>query len=90
MPNGSPAALSNLQRFLKLEAAGGIVLFAAAAAALILANSPLGWMYTRFLDIPLALQIDGLVLKSRCRCGSTTGCRACPTPCCRRSQRWAA
>jgi NhaA family Na+:H+ antiporter len=63
MPNGSRSALSRLQQFLKLEAAGGLVLCAAAALALILANSPLGALYTRFLDLPLALQIDGLILK---------------------------
>lgn len=58
-----PSPLSLLQQFLKLEAAGGIALCAAAALALILANSPLGALYTRLLDIPLAVQIDGLVIK---------------------------
>ena len=63
MPNGPPSAPSRLQQFLKLEAAGGIVLCAAAAIALLLANSPWGALYTRLLDIPLAFQIGGLSIK---------------------------
>lgn len=55
--------MSRLRQFLDLESAGGIVLCAAAAFALILANSPFGALYTRLLDIPLAVQIDGLILK---------------------------
>ncbi|HXC89711.1 MAG TPA: Na+/H+ antiporter NhaA, partial [Stellaceae bacterium] len=54
---------SRLQRFFAPESAGGIVLFAATVLALIFANSPLGPLYTRFLDIPFAVQVDGLVLK---------------------------
>ncbi len=63
MPSGKPSPLSQLQQFLKLESAGGIALCAAAALALILANSPLGALYTRLLDTPLAVQIDGLIIK---------------------------
>jgi len=55
--------VSRLQQFLALESAGGIVLCAAAVLALILANSPLGPLYTLLLDIPLAVQIDDLLLK---------------------------
>jgi len=62
MPNGRPSPLSQLQRFLDLEAAGGVVLCAAAALAMIVANSPFSLLYTRLLDIPLAVQIDGLVI----------------------------
>jgi NhaA family Na+:H+ antiporter len=54
---------SPLQRFFAPESAGGIVLFAATVLALIFANSPLGPLYTRFLDTPLAVQVDGLALK---------------------------
>lgn len=63
MPIAASSASSRLQRFLELEAAGGIVLCAAAAVALVLANSPLGALYTRLLDMPLAVQIDGLIIK---------------------------
>jgi Na+:H+ antiporter, NhaA family len=63
MPNGPPSAPSRLQQFLKLESAGGLVLCAAAAIALVLANSPWGAIYTRLLDIPLAFQIGGLAVK---------------------------
>ena len=63
MPYGPPSALSRLQQFLKLEAAGGIALCAAAVLALALANSPLGPLYTRLLDVPLGFQLDGLGLQ---------------------------
>jgi NhaA family Na+:H+ antiporter len=55
--------VSRLQQFLALESAGGIVLGGAALLALILANSPLGPFYTRFLDIPLGVQAGGLLIK---------------------------
>jgi NhaA family Na+:H+ antiporter len=54
--------LNSLQQFLKLEAAGGVVLCAAAAMALMLANSPLETFYIQFLDLPLAIQIGGLAI----------------------------
>lgn len=63
MANGSQSALAQLQQFLKLESAGGIVLCGAAVLALILANSPLGPFYTKLLDVPLAFQLGGLVVK---------------------------
>lgn len=63
MANGPQSALARLQQFLKLESAGGIALCVAAAFALILANSPLGQLYTRLLDIPLGFQLDGLIIK---------------------------
>jgi Na+:H+ antiporter, NhaA family len=53
---------SRLQRFMELEAAGGITLGIAALAALVFANSPLGPLYTRFLEVPLSIQIDMLVI----------------------------
>jgi Na+:H+ antiporter, NhaA family len=54
--------LNSLQQFLKLESAGGVVLCAAAAMALMLANSPLETFYIQFLDLPLAIQIGGLAI----------------------------
>ncbi len=62
MLNGR-SALSRLQQFFALESAGGIVLGAAAAVALVLANSPLGSLYARFLDLPMAVQVGGFLLK---------------------------
>ncbi|HEX8511486.1 MAG TPA: Na+/H+ antiporter NhaA [Allosphingosinicella sp.] len=43
---------SALRRFLKSEAAGGVLLMAAAALALIVANSPLGHLYHDVLHAP--------------------------------------
>jgi Na+:H+ antiporter, NhaA family len=55
-------APSSLQQFLKLESAGGVVLGAAAAIALVLANSPLEPLYTRLLELPIAVRIGGLAI----------------------------
>jgi len=52
--------LTVIREFIKLEAAGGIVLIAASAIALILANSPFGSIYAAFLDVPVAIQIGAL------------------------------
>ena len=49
-----------IREFLRFEAAGGIILILAAAIALILANSPLGVIYTQFLEVPVAVQVGGL------------------------------
>ena len=52
--------LTWLREFLRLEAAGGIVLIFAAAAALLFANSPLGNYYVEFLKIPGSVQVGQL------------------------------
>ncbi|HSV29799.1 MAG TPA: Na+/H+ antiporter NhaA [Candidatus Omnitrophota bacterium] len=49
-----------LKRFLKLEASGGIVLVAAAAFAMLLANGPLAFFYTALLDLPVAVLVGAL------------------------------
>ncbi len=51
-----------IKQFLKLEAAGGIVLVGAAALAMIMANSVLGGIYEAVLEIPVAIQIGALVI----------------------------
>ena len=51
-----------LREFLRLEAAGGIILIFAAAAALLFANSPLGDYYVAFLKIPGSVQVGELVI----------------------------
>jgi Na+:H+ antiporter, NhaA family len=45
-------------RFLKLEAAGGIILFGMAVIALILCNSPLAEMYEKFWLMPISIRIN--------------------------------
>jgi NhaA family Na+:H+ antiporter len=57
------SAVSRLQQFMALESAGGIALGAAAVAALVFANSPVGTLYTRLLDIPFGVQIGSLLIK---------------------------
>jgi NhaA family Na+:H+ antiporter len=46
-----------IRRFLKLEAAGGIILMIAAVAALILANTPLASYYQLLIDTPVSVQV---------------------------------
>jgi NhaA family Na+:H+ antiporter len=50
-----------IRDFLKLEAAGGIVLVATAALALIIANSPLASIYDAVLHLPVSFQFGALV-----------------------------
>lgn len=51
---------SLIREFIRLEAAGGLILIAASAVALVLANSPLAYLYTEFLDIPVAIEVGTL------------------------------
>jgi Na+:H+ antiporter, NhaA family len=53
--------LEPLERFLHVEAASGIVLLIAAAAALIWANSPWGASYEHFWHLPLTLGVGASV-----------------------------
>lgn len=49
-----------LSNFLKLEAAGGLILIMAAVLALIVNNSPLAHLYQSFLDTPIQVRIGAL------------------------------
>ncbi len=51
---------SIIDEFLKLEAAGGIILMIAALSALVLANTPLSVYYDLLLSTPVAMQIGTL------------------------------
>jgi NhaA family Na+:H+ antiporter len=53
---------SALQRFLSWEAAGGLTLIVAAAAAIIWANSPFSRVYDAILDAPVAVQVGPLTI----------------------------
>ena len=54
--------LATLKNFLKLESAGGILLMAAAAVALVVANSPLSEAYTQFLTTRVAVVFGALAI----------------------------
>ncbi len=54
--------LSAIREFLRLEAAGGFLLLGAAVLALILANTPLAWLYDGLLDTAVVVQIGALKL----------------------------
>lgn len=51
---------ATIKRFLKMESAAGIVLMAAAALAMIAANSPLADLYAYFLNTPVEVRIGAL------------------------------
>jgi len=55
-------ALPNLQEFVKLESAGGIVLMAAAVLAIVVVNVGLADYYDLLLTTPAAVQVGGLVI----------------------------
>ena len=48
---------NSMAEFLRLEAAGGMLLFAAAVLAMGFANSPLSGLYGRFLETPVELRV---------------------------------
>ena len=52
--------LKSVNSFLRLESAGGILLFAAAILAMILANSPLSSFYSLILDMPVEIRVGPL------------------------------
>jgi NhaA family Na+:H+ antiporter len=58
----SVKTLDLLQRFLKMEAAGGILLMATTVLALVVANSPLDRLYDRFLNLPLQISVGSLAI----------------------------
>ena len=51
-----------LREFLKLEAAGGILLGLAAILALVMENSPLQSLYSTFLTTPVAVQVGDFII----------------------------
>jgi len=57
--NTSPIG-SAVQDFMKLESAGGILLLAAAVLAMIMANSPLAYLYEALLDVSVSVQVGAL------------------------------
>ncbi|HII3778495.1 TPA: Na+/H+ antiporter NhaA [Pasteurella multocida] len=54
--------LTPIQNFLKQEAAGGILLFIFATLAIILANTPLSYLYFDFLQTPVSVQIGAFII----------------------------
>jgi NhaA family Na+:H+ antiporter len=51
---------STFQEFLKMESASGILLMVAATLAMVIANSPLDYYYTQFLNIPVEVRVGDL------------------------------
>ena len=72
----SALPLSAIREFLRMEAAGGIVLAAAALAGLILANSSWSGAYTGFLDLPLSIEIGAFKISKPLLLGINDGLMA--------------
>ncbi len=51
---------ASLQEFLRLEAAGGLLLMGAAVLAMLVANSPLAGAYNAFVNLPLGIRAGPL------------------------------
>lgn len=51
-----------IQKFMKLEAAGGIILFGVLIVALVIANSPFNHIYQQIIDLPIQIRIGQLDL----------------------------
>lgn len=51
---------ATIRNFLRMEAAGGILLMGAAVLAMIAANSPLASLYSLFLDTPVEVRVGAL------------------------------
>jgi NhaA family Na+:H+ antiporter len=62
LPDAVREKLKGALAFIHHEAAGGMVLLAAAIAALLVANTPLAWLYDQFLDTPVAVRVGPLAL----------------------------
>jgi len=56
----SSAVTTAVRDFMRLESAGGILLLAAAAIAMVVANSPLANIYNALLDTTVAIQVGAL------------------------------
>ena len=64
MPAEKSASLVDMMRqFIRLEAAGGILLLIAAVVAMLIANSPLASLYGGLLDTTIAVQIGALEIR---------------------------
>lgn len=51
---------ATIRNFLKMESAGGMILMAVAALAMIVANTPLAPLYVYFLDTPVEVRVGAL------------------------------
>jgi Na+:H+ antiporter, NhaA family len=58
----APRPLDTIKDFMRLEAASGIVLLAAAILALVISNTPLSWLYDALLDTPIEIRLGEFAL----------------------------
>lgn len=58
--SNSSTITAAVRDFMRLESTGGILLLAAAAIAMLIANSPLASLYSALLDTPVVVQVGAL------------------------------
>jgi len=56
-----------INKFIKHESASGVLLILAAIIALVIANSPIAYIYGHLLDVPLAIQVGSLEISKPLR-----------------------
>ena len=61
-----------MREFLRVEAAGSVLLLVAAIVALVWANSPWASSYDTFWHTPIGFDVGRCTSTSRCSTGSTT------------------
>jgi len=61
-PANPRTVLNGVREFMRLESASGLLLIVATALAMVIANSPLSFLYDAFLDTPVAIQIGALMI----------------------------
>ena len=57
--------LRQVQEFIRLESAGGVLLLLATMLAMLLANSPMKFLYDIILDTPVSVQVGTLIVANR-------------------------
>ena len=58
----TPRMVSAVREFLRLESAGGFLLLIAAVVVMVIANSPLSYLYDSLLETTVAVQVGALVI----------------------------
>ena len=62
-PEQPPRITSAIREFIQLESAGGILLLAAAIAALVAVNTPLATLYAGLVDTTIAVQVGAVAIE---------------------------
>ena len=61
-PTKQNAFSTAIDEFMRLETAGGVLLLGAAVVAMLVANSPLDWLYDALLNTPVSVRVGDLAI----------------------------